>query len=109
MKKGDLEEAKKIEAEIKKQKLQEPSIPTNNNELQSFLAGTKWKFSDGKILTLHKDGKVRKSWGILQPVWKVSKMELQFEKHTFKFNPSFNEMKSQSTKRYQGTAKLIKD
>jgi hypothetical protein len=79
-------------------------IPTTPHEMKAYLDGTSWKFADGKIVTLLPTGKVKKSWGVLEPNWKVSKRILQFENKNFFFNNDFTTMEEAGKTEFKGKA-----
>ncbi len=92
---GDLDAALAVDAEI-------------NAVFKAFLDGTSWKFDDGKIITLLHTGKVKKSWGVLEPEWNVSKGVLQFEGNHFVFNSDFMIMEGVGKTEFKGKALRIK-
>ena len=83
-------------------------IPTTPHELKAFLDGTSWRFDDGKVITLLPTGKIKKSWGVLEPKWAVSKRVLQFEDKNFSFNEDFTVLEEAGKTEFKGKAVRIK-
>jgi len=112
MSKGDLVEANKIQSELKRIN---PSghgiakLPGNDEELRNYLKDTKWKFPDGKMVALERNGKVKKSFGRMTPKWTVKNMKLTFEEGAiFMFSDDYTSMKTTvDGSYYEGVAELI--
>ena len=88
-------------------KSKESHSPTNDAELKNFLRDTQWSFAGNRVLTLQRDGLVRKSWGHLTPEWRVEKMRLIFEGKTFEFSNDFARMKEITEKEFKGFGSRI--
>lgn len=77
------------------QKEKEPAKPAKkltDAEIIRKLQGTRWRFQDGKMITLRADGTVDKSWGTLHPEWQVRNGKLYYESKEIEFSPDFQFM-----------------
>ena len=81
--------------------------PRNDAQLRNYLSGTSWEFSGGRVLTLQADGSVLKSWGKLQPDWRVVDMKVRFEGKLLVFNKDFTEATETTKIEFQGPGKLL--
>ena len=112
MSKGDLAEANRIQSQLKRI---DPSgngavnIPSNDEELRDYLKDTRWKFPDGKMLTLGGNGKVKKSFGRMSPKWNAKNMVLTFDEGgAFEFAEGYTRMTSKANQPpYEGIAVLL--
>ncbi len=87
------------------------AVPSNDAELRDFLRDTKWVFDNGWVVTFHSDGQIRKSWGVMKPVWKVEKMEVSVpaESSSFRFLKNFTQCIYKDNRGVTRTGKMMKE
>lgn len=81
--------------------------PKNDEQVRKHLSGTSWEFSGGKVITLQEDGSVLKSWGKLQPDWRVVDGKVRFEGKLLIFNENFTEVSEATAIEFKESGKLV--
>lgn len=82
--------------------------PNNaDKQLAAELSNSKWKFPDGKVITLQADGTIHKSWGMLTPPWEIRGGRLHYEDKTFEFTPDYTRITEFTKKEFQGEGQRL--
>lgn len=82
-------------------------LPKTDEELREFLAGTTWEFDGERSITFLKNGKIKKSWGQLEPKWKVKDMKVYFEIKVIEFDETYSTAKEIKQIDLKGKGKLV--
>ena len=86
------------------------NFPKSDNDLVVYLRDTVWKFDDGKTITFQRDKTIKKSWGVLEPEWKVKDMKVWFEDKVFVFDDTFMAIElTTKVNDLRGVGKLVKN
>jgi len=100
---GNLEVVVVVERLIKE--LDPGDLPKTDGDLQTFLQGTAWEFDKGRTITFGKNGKLKKSWGVLEPKWRVKGMKVYFESKVLVFDETFSTVKETTKTDLHGVGK----
>ena len=91
-------------------KLETPVVgsPQNDKELKLAISDISWEFSDGAVLQFRRDGRLKKSYSLMMPMWKIKDMKILSEGNVFVFNEDFTELSETTGKRrFKGVATAV--
>ena len=91
-------------------KLETPVVgsPQNDRELKLALNDISWEFkSNGAVLQFKRDGRLKKSYSLMMPMWKIKDMKILSEGKVFVFNEDFTELSESTGKHFKGVATTV--
>lgn len=82
-------------------------LPRTDEELRLFLTGTTWEFDGDRTIRFQEDGRVKKSWGVLVPKWRVEGLMVYFERKVLVFDETFTTVVEATKKDLQGVGMRV--